>query len=93
MASRFLTAVADGENISEAEIETMRNVLGIAYLGMSAPSSVLTHVDLLLSGGADTVRLFCRIVCLTDSNSGDCCYSFQLRLGDGDAPGSPKESP
>ncbi|KAK0204523.1 cytochrome P450 [Desarmillaria ectypa] len=32
-ASRFLSAVKDGEDISDQEIETMRNVLGIAYLG------------------------------------------------------------
>lgn len=34
VASRFLSAVQDGEDISDQEIETMRNVLGIAYLGM-----------------------------------------------------------
>lgn len=33
VASRFLSAVQDGEDISDQEIETMRNVLGIAYLG------------------------------------------------------------
>ena len=57
VASRFLSAIQDGENMSKSETEAMRNVLANAYLGnvfVFALRTTLAHQD-VFTAGSETV--------------------------------------